>query len=81
MTEFCEKLCSFFLYFSTYTWRMEHQISTILNLLEAARWPLVHIIPHQWLKPASMLATHAANLHIITLFHVGHELPKWIMKC
>ncbi|XP_039128871.1 uncharacterized protein LOC120265002 [Dioscorea cayenensis subsp. rotundata] len=63
------------------TWRMDQQISETLFLLDAASHPLLHIIPHHWLKPASLLATHAANLHTFTLFHVGRELPKWIMRC
>lgn len=28
----------------------------------------------------SRLAAHAAILHTITLFFVGRDLPKWIMK-
>ncbi|XP_039143804.1 uncharacterized protein LOC120280896 [Dioscorea cayenensis subsp. rotundata] len=40
----------------------------------------LHTIPKRWAKASSGLAVHGRNLHELTLFHQGCELPKWIMK-
>lgn len=65
---------------SSCTWHYTHWLNTLKHLLAAARRPHLHFIPRHWLSPALKLATHASNLHDITLFHRGRELPRWIMK-
>lgn len=64
----------------TCSWHLQHLITSSLTLLAAAGSPHVFKIPRIWIGPVLKLAAHAANLHTITLFLVGRDLPKRIMR-
>lgn len=61
-------------------WHLRHWIYTILHLMDTARWPQVHVLPRALLAPVPSLVAHVANLHTVSLFHCGKDLPRWIMR-
>ncbi|XP_039130949.1 uncharacterized protein LOC120267377 [Dioscorea cayenensis subsp. rotundata] len=48
-------------------------------LLNTAGHPCVHVILKLWASPAFKLASFAINLHMLTLFFQGQDLPHWVM--
>lgn len=61
-------------------WRLQTRINEVLQSINSAGHPNVHLIPRKWAGVAHCLAIHGANLHELSLYHQGRDLPKWIMK-
>lgn len=61
--------------------RLSHWINCITDAIRLAGNPCLHHIPKEWSRPASKLAIHGLSLHVITMFHQGRDLPRWIMNC
>lgn len=56
-------------------------IDNLKHLLVEANTPCINSIPRQSLQVAFKLAGSRRNLHELSLFHSGWELPQWLMKC
>lgn len=65
---------------SPFDWCLAPSLDNLRQLLVTAGNPMIHVIPHSWITPATKLAVHGANLHSLSLFLLGQKLPWWIMK-
>ncbi|KAH7658926.1 hypothetical protein IHE45_17G121300 [Dioscorea alata] len=62
------------------SWRLHPHIDNVMRLLIEANSPQFNSIPLDWLHVAFKLAKYGHNLHALSLFHSGRELPLWLMK-
>ena len=42
--------------------------------------PSMVLVPREWTQIAIKLARHGNNSHLLSLFHQGMDLPRWLMK-
>ncbi|KAH7657245.1 hypothetical protein IHE45_17G008900 [Dioscorea alata] len=62
------------------SWRLLPYIDSVKRLLIEANSPHINSIPMDWLHIALKLTMYGRNLHTLSLFHSGRELPLWLMK-
>ncbi|XP_039145745.1 uncharacterized protein LOC120282984 [Dioscorea cayenensis subsp. rotundata] len=63
-----------------FAWRLRPLISSLSDYLSSLGHPRICIIPKAWLAIANSLALHGLNSHVLTLFHQGKDLPRWLMR-
>lgn len=62
------------------TWCLIPHIDSIKRLIIDAGSPCVNVIPRTGLNVALKFALFGRNLHALSLFHSGQDLPQWLMR-
>lgn len=60
-------------------WHVNSSIPLLKHLLITTGHPKYHSVPVSWPSPANKIACLRLNLHSLTLFHQGRDLPKFVM--
>ncbi|XP_039142228.1 uncharacterized protein LOC120279366 [Dioscorea cayenensis subsp. rotundata] len=62
------------------SWRQDRSLDCLRRLLLQLNQPRIDAIPHYWNRVAAALAGHGMHASQLSLFHMGLEKPKWLMK-
>lgn len=62
------------------SWRLTPLIISVTRLILDAGSPRLNVIPRIWLNLALEFAMVDRNLHTLSLFHSGRDLPQWLMR-